>query len=233
MNIKLFTAAALRLATNGVGIWDLISLLSANNYLAAITAKQKPEPVSFLTFKNKNMKIKLIDKEKFDNLKNERKIVAICKDVIYRIKNHRVVVSHGSLLANPFHMEKDSLSAKELINSKQCYACAKGALLCSWIGNFNMVSRKTLIKISETPDGMKLAPQELNEIFGKEMLDNIEAAFEGQPYHWHDNQELSRNYADAFAVLYGKKGYLRGIMQYIVDCGGKFPLPTDTSYSSQ
>lgn len=164
----------------------------------------------------------LLNKIDFDALAPNEQRVAICKDVIARLNAQKIVPNHGNFFINRDIVVSDSaLTVQESINTKPCQACAKGALLCSWVGNFNNVERDGLELVDEVTNSMFGIVPELVDIFGREMLDNIEAAFERDAYFWHYDEYATHEYAKAF------RDYdLKGIMQYIIDNGGEFPLPS-------
>jgi hypothetical protein len=167
----------------------------------------------------------LLNKTDFDALAPNEQRAAICKDVIARLNAQKIVPNHGNFFINRDSVVSYSdlsLSVQESINTKPCQACAKGALFCSWVGNFNNVERDGLERVNEVTNSMANTVPELVTIFGREMLDNIEAAFEGDAYCWHYDEYATQMYAEAFSSY-----DLKGIMQYIVDNGGEFPLPAD------
>ena len=166
----------------------------------------------------------LLNKTDFDALAPNEQRIAICKDVIARLDAQKLIPNHGNFFINRDSVVSDSdrsLTVQESINTKPCKTCAKGALFCSWVGNFNNVERDGLERVNEVTYSMTNIVPELVAIFGRKMLDNIEAAFEFEAYCWHYDEHATYEYAKAFA------GYdLKSIMQYIVDNGGEFPLPS-------
>jgi len=164
----------------------------------------------------------LLNKIEFDALAPNEQRIAICKDVIARLNAQKLIPNHGNFFINRDSVVSDSaLTVQESISTEPCQACAKGALFCSWVGNFNNVDRDGLERVSEVTISMDKIVPELVGIFGRMMLDDIEAAFEGTTYHWHYDEYATHEYAKAF------RDYdLKGIMQYIVDNGGEFPLPS-------
>ncbi len=175
-----------------------------------------------------------LSKAEFDSLSIKEKRIAICKDVIARIDGENIVPCHGvfwpNKVPNAYDMSfaeekeyKEEITVKDRINGEPCKVCAKGALFCSWVGNFNEVSWSAANQSNmEEIAKLNTAAPELVTIFGRVMLDNIEAAFEKQAYRWHYDRLETLKYAVAF------DGYtLRDIMQYIIDNNGTFPLPTE------
>ncbi len=172
-----------------------------------------------------------LSKEKFDELPVNEKRIAICKDVIARINQSFIVPTNGYFWSDPipYSVEeqgysatldyRDDVTLKERINSEPCSVCAKGAMFCSWVGNFNQVEWRHAFWLEEVDDLKNTSP-ELVEIFGREMLDNIEAAFESEAFSWHYSQRHTEKYAEAF-----EEYDLKSIMQYIIEHKGEFPLP--------
>lgn len=162
--------------------------------------------------------MELIDKKKFEALPANKKRKAICKDVLKRLKIGLIVPENGR-----FFRELDSFERvgkpQKTFNKEVCHVCAKGAIMCSWVGNFNKYDWSEVLDFSEETS-YGYYPQELLEIFGREMLDNIEAAFERDSFPWHANRKLSRKYT--------KNNFqgMKEIMKYIVANDGEFPVPT-------
>lgn len=166
--------------------------------------------------------MKLLNKEEFDKLTQNEKRVAICRDVIARIDAQKIQPNHGYFFNGKEEVyENVSVPVQEQINNTTCSVCAKGAIFCSWVGNFNNVDHTELKYANEDVYTWDRHVPELMDIFGREMLDNLEAAFEGDVYNWHYDGDVTRHYARAFYDY-----DLRGIMEYIIANGGEFPLPT-------
>ena len=165
--------------------------------------------------------MKLLNKEEFDKLSQNEKRVAICRDVIARIDAQKIRPNHGYFFNGKGEVyENVTVPVQEQINNTTCSVCAKGAIFCSWVGNFNNVDHIELKYATEKVDTWDRYVPELMDIFGREMLDNLEAAFEREVYCWHYDKDAPRHYVAAF------RGYdLRGIMEYIIANGGEFPLP--------
>ena len=130
----------------------------------------------------------LLNKEKFDTLSINEKRVAICKDVLERIELKLIKPHQGEFIINRYDLEDIDHTPQQAFNTKTCEPCAKGALFCSWVGNFNKVGwdwdefYTSTYDLRESYYGY---PQELKDIFGRMMLDNIEAAFEQALFCWH------------------------------------------------
>lgn len=180
----------------------------------------------------------LIDKEAFDKLSLNEKRVALAKDVIARINTENFVEYSGQLFRGPASLKTD-MNPKTAINNHTCEVCARGAILCSWIGNFNKVGWDALIKFTpaaprRTEYDSMFFPNQLLEVFDKEMLDNMEAVFEASTYGWHYDQHETQKYVDAFSrEVEGEDGgdtvtvgaSIIEIMEHIINNNGEFPLP--------
>jgi hypothetical protein len=160
---------------------------------------------------------KLIGVRAFAKMSDAEKRVAIAKDVLLRVELENVMPRQGNFWRSDWN--DSSLTPQKAINKGGCSVCAKGAIFCTWVGNFNKIDWSYARYVSERSTSF---PEEILEVFPAEMLDNIEAAFEGDNYAWHVNGHLSRKYAVAFRG----KASLGEIMEYLVKHGGEFPLPT-------
>jgi hypothetical protein len=179
------------------------------------------------------MTTKLMTQEEFNKLSINEKRVAIAKDVIIRINNGNFIEARGHIFQGEIEDYKysDKLDPKTAINTKKCEVCARGALLCSWIGNFNNVDWTALDKIGggfgKSYNSEHFPPQ-LLEVFDKVMLDNIEAAFESSSYDWHYDTTKTIAYECAFEREID--GEVVGapiieLMEWIIKHEGEFPLP--------
>lgn len=169
------------------------------------------------------MELELINKVDFDKLSNAEKRVAICKDVLARIAASKIRPNSGSFWKyGPTDFDSYGDSMQKRVNDGECAVCAKGALFCSWVGNFNEVKidafELVADELPDTDEMVRVVP-ELVEIFGQQMLDNIEAVFEKETYYWSEDQHENQNYIDAFDDF-----TLEDIMKYIIANGGDFPL---------
>jgi hypothetical protein len=159
------------------------------------------------------MSLTLLNREEFDKLSNEEKRVAVARDVIKRLDLDLLSVQ------GTFFDERHNIvgSPQEFINSNTCHVCAKGAMICSWIGNFNCYSRNEIsgfaMNFDDYENRSHVYPKELIEIFGVTMLNEIEMEFEGwETGHNEEEYECSHKYIKD----------LRGIMQNIIDNNGSF-----------
>lgn len=168
------------------------------------------------------MKTELLDKKTFDKLPANKKRVAICEDVLARIKARLIRPDQGDLLHYRRHYDHKR-SPQETFNSKKCVACAKGALICSWVGNFNKVSWRDVDYFDYDLNHEKSYPPALLRIFGRKMLDNMEAAFEQTINTWSYSDAEIKPYTKMFKK--NSKGLLQKIMKRIIKNDGAFPPP--------
>lgn len=182
---------------------------------------------------------KFIDQKAFNKLTRAQKRVAICQDVIERIEAENFEEHEGQIIQGEVLWDK-SVPLKEAINENKCEVCARGAILCSWIGNFNRVKWDEIQSmfstastgIEETYTSKNFPPQIL-KVFGQRMLDRIEAAFENSTFPWHYNRKETAEYAEAFKKqsededgdMVWRGTSIVDLMKYITDNNGEFPLP--------
>ena len=177
------------------------------------------------------MKITLLNEKEFNNLTLNEKRVMIAKDVIARIYVDNLIEERGQIINGEVNNDKN-INPKEAINTKTCEVCARGALLCSWIGNFNNVSWSELREIGGYPFASyssKDFPAPLLEVFDRVMLDNIEAAFEANTFDWHYDDEETQKYVESFCHYDEEEQGYKGVsivelMEWIIENKGEFPL---------
>lgn len=159
----------------------------------------------------------MITKEQFDNLTPEQKRCAIAQDVIDRLDANLMYGSQGKLVYVQTYLLGD-LSLKDVINSpeKTCYACAKGAVILSWIGNFNKYTFEDLGNFDCNISNEQY-PVELLELFGRTQLDLMEVWFEGIRYSWTCSEVWNLGEPKLCYI-----GNLRGIMENIIKNNGTF-----------
>jgi len=117
-------------------------------------------------------RLKLIKSSNFNNLSVMEKRVALAQDVLQRVGAKTLVASEDQSF---FYVIGKGIKHgdKTVINNAVCEVCVKGAILCSFIGNFNKYDMGGL-DYNTVPD----YPPELLEIFNPAMLDAMEIAFE-------------------------------------------------------
>lgn len=162
------------------------------------------------------MKLKLIKAADFNKLTNAQKRVAIARDVLARINAKLIKPKDGIFFSNKYDIEDGKTTVKTFVNKTQCSVCAKGALFCSWVGNFNNFDKEDLWHVNEEL-GEKF-PEELLNIFGRVMLDSIEYNFEGCHYDWICKEAV------ALGSKYGYCHNLEAIMENIIDNNGEFVI---------
>lgn len=176
----------------------------------------------------------LLNEVEFNKLSLNEKRMAIAKDVIVRINNSNFFEERGQILQGDV-MRYCDIDPKDAINTKECDVCARGALLCSWIGNFNNVKWNDLLNLNSStsrPDATYSStafPSQLLEVFDQVMLDNIEAAFECCTFDWHYDTIETQKYADAFEREDEDEDIVGApiieLMEWIIEHKGEFPLP--------
>ena len=105
-------------------------------------------------------KIKLIKPSAFKRLKVMGKRMAIARDVLYRIKLGLLEPTKEQSFFESYNIDYTKKVGKKVVNENSCEVCAKGAVLCSFIGNFNKYDiRKYRF------DEVKLYPKEILQIW--------------------------------------------------------------------
>lgn len=165
--------------------------------------------------------MKFLNRDAFNALTPAQQRVAIAEDVIIRLEADMLLPSCGSLLYVPGANIKTDIRST-LNNPSQaheCYACAKGALIVSWIGNFNHYQYSHLGAFSadlREQTERNNYPEEILEIFGRKMLDLMEIEFEDTIYSWSDKP------FEDYTPTHKYHGDLREIMENIVANKGEF-----------
>jgi hypothetical protein len=156
-----------------------------------------------------------MNKETFDKLDtiDQRKFIA--RDVLIRLEN-------GSLQPSDFFLAifddeegewvnpKGETPAKDRVNDDNCQVCAKGALVVSYVGNFNNALLSDLgcvYYLHEQPSGNDLR-RSLYEIFGTTLWESIESAYEGWAVRKFHGAEIhaGKKFRN-FATRQWKEGY--------------------------
>lgn len=173
--------------------------------------------------------MKLLDRKEFDALPKNEQRVRIAIDVVARINAGVLQPAEGNLLSfydeddesfeafdSPFGYKKEIPNIQEYFNNNNdCGACAKGALVCSWVGNFNHYTYSD-VRNMEYDLHTHSYPKELIDIFGTDMLNLMEVEFEGQIFPWSD-------FSFSFVNITGNyKHNLIKIMENIIDNDGEF-----------
>lgn len=157
----------------------------------------------------------------------------VCQDVIYRIDAQLTVGEHGIGLIdidalNLYAVDKAE-SAQPILKETTCHVCGKGALLVSFVSLFNNFTVDDLqscnYDLSDDEDGSTIErwPKELLNLFGVRLLDEIEMAFEQQPFSWNSVTRYSDRYNElrsTYGGIYNPTQRLRTIMCDVRD--GKF-----------
>ena len=146
--------------------------------------------------------------EKFNKLSEFEQRVAIAQDVIARIESKKVSQKRGSYLvyksAGKPLSQIYQMSAQKFLKENKCYVCAKGALVMSWVAQFNHY------KFGQIYDSPCI--REIEQIFSQSMRNAMECAFEG----WV-NHILGLNFKN-------RKMSLKSVMKNIVKNKGYFKV---------
>lgn len=146
----------------------------------------------------------------------------VCLDVIKQIKCKMIIANTGCTIASRTRhlaFAASHKSAQDFVKSTPCKVCAKGALVVDWVKNYNNfeLQELTCIRSSE----VDTLPQELVELFGKKLLDEIEEAFELCTFRWCDvSQERFEELYNKYNIHTDDDARLIAIMQDVAD--GKF-----------
>lgn len=158
--------------------------------------------------------------ENFESLSPAEQRCAIAQDVIDRIDSSNIYPVNGRLIyiAGNVDFEKQE-SLKDAINSEGavCHACAKGALIVSWIGNFNKYTFSDYLDFDTSLRDDTRYPRELLNLFGRDQLDLMEVWYEDCVYSW-----TSHNVASLGEPSSKYYNDLKGIMQNVIDNKGTF-----------
>jgi hypothetical protein len=153
----------------------------------------------------------------------------VCRDVIARIDAQKYfprkakLFSEGtiSLLTENKPLDK-SVQAVLIEDDPSCQACAKGGCLLSFIRLKNNVTVEQIQKLNVGGWAVNDKwPQEIVDMFGKILLDEMEVAFElDENFPWTDKSittkrrwELIKKYEG----YYSSTDRMRAIMQHIID----------------
>ncbi len=172
---------------------------------------------------------KLINKARFDKLTKHQKRVAISRDLLARVRRKLFKPNTGSviqLLPYLFLQEMTGPAVQSKLNTEPCIGCAKGAILASWIGNFDSFNGEAMQGIDQCSINSGYPP-ELVEVFGERLMTALEAAFEserGGLYGWavshiaDDEAKALFRYGDRYD---DPKDRLVAIYENVVKNGGK------------
>lgn len=183
--------------------------------------------------------MQLLNKEEFDKLTRNEKRVAIAKDVLMRIEQKNLHVQCGDFI-NIIDEQKGLLDYvvldQDVINNNKCMVCAKGAIFCSWVGNFNGTKGSPSSFYAQQCDfddhNWDNNPQELLEVFGKDLLNIFECIFEGWDFKYNDNHWSVKVPFKANEYLNEEENtqLLIDMMNYLIDNNGEFPVVLYDNY---
>lgn len=164
----------------------------------------------------------------FKRMGKRAKIVAIAKDVIARIDAEFIEAIQG----NMFWRAPYADTAKKLkteINRQVCEVCAKGALACAFVGSLNRYESLEG-EFDLEGDSNSKGTQELVSIFGRELWDAIEVAFEEHSFSWNiqHGTSLADSIIASFEGIEDSQTRLRAIYANIVKNRGRMKLKDGT-----
>ena len=148
-----------------------------------------------MSTKKKTLPSISITKAQFTKMNKKRRIVHLAKDVLLQLASEKLIAEHGTYCSmtkrgryiNKFSRAFSKKSAQDIINAADttCHVCAKGALICSYVSQFNGV-------VMEDFNGAQ--NNDLDDIFGYEMWDQIEMLFEGMGDWQNHDMEFIMNH---------------------------------------
>jgi len=156
-------------------------------------------------------------KKSFEDMTVTERKIAVCKDVLARMRYRRIDQGYYCKISNNYYGEIKSMdwdeSAKKHISKieKECTVCAIGSCFLSFIRLFNHV-RCGDFTYSGHSKGFQA--KKLEEVFTLNELNEIEAAFEGFDYDNGKYLYFIRKYETP-------KNRLRAIMLNIIKNKGK------------
>ncbi len=185
----------------------------------------------------KNIKApKAISPAKWRSMGRVGKVLAVCRDVIYRVKNHQIIPEMGVWVKS----DLDNYEGRDLQTSikkgNNCTACAIGGAICGIaffedkikMGNTE-ISEYNEVRLSQSIQG------KISKIFGEENMRAMEAAFETASYRYDGGggsglgRGLARTNKDLYlrASRFGRRyksdrNRMLAIYQNIIDHKGVF-----------
>lgn len=173
----------------------------------------KPSPLAKPFKRRKTTRLVLLKKHAFDKLTKHQKRVAIARDLLLRLRLKRIKASPGSVMRlnrvniveTSAYLSRVATSASDvqaILNAPQeCPVCARGALLATWVGNFDSFDGDALHRVDHCSVSRGF-PTDLVETFGPKLMAGLEMAFErpldGDPQHiyaWDRLYVSVENYA--------------------------------------
>ena len=160
-------------------------------------------------------------KKQFDKLTPAKQRVFVAQDVLLQLKAEKYVAKRGYYVSSPTlcadGWSNNDASAQQMIKEEVCHVCAKGALVCSYVRNFNNMQIKNLpLTANNHP--------ELNEIFGRRLWNIIEALFEGWIFDKNGfvNQSMLHNNTPDYPYNHKNKRFtIESLMKNIIRNNGK------------
>jgi hypothetical protein len=157
-------------------------------------------------------------KSKFNRLSARNKRVSVAQDVLLQLKAKKFLPKQGFYLELPSEVEyEEEDSAQNVLKeAPYCEVCAKGAMVCSYILNYNSATMEDTEEIDEYP--------EMIEIFGFELWNILEALFEGWAFE-PNGETVPSNSWNVDEYRYNQNGQeysLESLMENIVRNGGQY-----------
>lgn len=152
----------------------------------------------------------MITKAQFTKMNKMRRRVALAKDVIQQIAAKKFILRERKcyFTTSSFVGQNkmgDKKFTQRYLNDKsnQCYVCAKGALFCSYVRQFDGHNMYDLQSSADNAEMIK--------IFGQNLWDAIESYYEGWTF-WLGNQKIpvynNHDMEDLMANIIKNKGKL-------------------------
>lgn len=171
--------------------------------------------------------LKKLTKQQFQSLPVNEQRIALAKDVLAHLTAKKFVETRGRYFgfANYYDYANAATDpAQEVIrNSPECYVCAKGALVCAFVENFN----------ERTVSGLDEEDPEIVQIFGIPMWRELEMRFEGWGGRYRTPLfDLMTNIITNNGELVINDGYEQGVNynedgEATTDCNGHYLSTND------
>lgn len=170
--------------------------------------------------------LKKLTKAQFQELPINEQRVSLAKDVLAHLAAKKFVETRGRYFVfdSYDYMNANTDSAQDVIrNISECYVCAKGAVVCAFVENFN---QRTVSQLNDED-------AEIVQIFGKPMWRELELRFEGWgSRHSTPLFDLMTNIISNNGELVFNDGLEHGVSynadgEALTDCNGKYLFGND------
>jgi len=127
-------------------------------------------------------------KEEFDKLSKIDQRKHIARDVLVRLNNNFTAMTGRYILVpkQAHYSDWEAKEAQSFAQNDECAVCAKGAIVMSFIAMFNTFSGSDMRKIISSDNDNGDNDNVITEIFGKDLWDAVERAYEGWAYEGKD-----------------------------------------------